>query len=147
MVNMVIRNLKDRIERKKHDVGIDSLQNKVDLGGNNVRRRERYVSPIVDDDFNKMGDENYNNASLGHEDQFGHPRNHKYRFDQQALRLIKYAVAKTGGEFRKEMQRRASVNNNKPAAPAENLHKRMQGFGNTSFEMPSEDRKSFAGEE
>jgi len=34
-------------------------------------------------------------------------------------------------------------NNNEPAAPAENLNKRIQGFGNNSFEMPSEDRKSF----
>jgi hypothetical protein len=34
-------------------------------------------------------------------------------------------------------------NNNEPAAPAENLNRRNQGFGNTSFEMPSKDRKSF----
>jgi hypothetical protein len=34
-------------------------------------------------------------------------------------------------------------NNNEPAASADNLNKRIQGFGNTSFEMPSEDRKSF----
>lgn len=34
-------------------------------------------------------------------------------------------------------------NNNEPAAPADNLNKRIQRFGNTSFEMTSEDRKSF----
>ncbi|EEF46416.1 conserved hypothetical protein [Ricinus communis] len=34
---------------------------------------------------------------------------------------------------------------NKPA-PAEDLNKRIQGFGNTNFDMPSEDRKSFLSE-
>ncbi|XP_042499021.1 protein MODIFIED TRANSPORT TO THE VACUOLE 1-like isoform X2 [Macadamia integrifolia] len=31
-------------------------------------------------------------------------------------------------------------------APAEDLSKRIQGFGNTNFEMPLEDKKSFVGE-
>lgn len=98
----------------------------------------------------------------------------------QALRLIKYAVGKSGGEFRREMQRHSaavrqlfhykgqmdslkgdalnkavrdtahetisaifSEENGKPAAPAENLNKRIQGFGNTNFDMPYEDKKSF----
>lgn len=35
--------------------------------------------------------------------------------------------------------------NNKPA-PAENLNRRIQGFGNTNYEAPSEDKKSFLSE-
>ncbi|KAG5229158.1 hypothetical protein OIU78_010591 [Salix suchowensis] len=99
---------------------------------------------------------------------------------QKALRLIKYAVGKSGVEFRREMQRHSaavrqlfhykgqmdslkgdalnkavrdtahetisaifSEENGKPAAPAENLNKRIQGFGNTNFDMPYEDKKSF----
>lgn len=34
---------------------------------------------------------------------------------------------------------------NKPA-PAQDLNKRIQGFGNTNFDMPSEDKKSFLSE-
>ncbi|KAJ0075820.1 hypothetical protein Patl1_34220 [Pistacia atlantica] len=102
---------------------------------------------------------------------------------QKALRLIKYAVGKSGVEFRREMQRHSAAvrqlfhykgqldplkgdalnkavrdtahetisaifsEENKPApAPAEDLNKRIQGFGNTNFDMPSEDRKSFLSE-
>ncbi|KAI7985177.1 Protein MODIFIED TRANSPORT TO THE VACUOLE 1 [Camellia lanceoleosa] len=101
---------------------------------------------------------------------------------QKALRLIKYAVVKSGVEFRREMQRNSaavrqlfhykgqlhplkgdslnkavrdtahetisaifSADDNKPAS-AEDLNKRIQGFGNTNYEMPSEDRKSFLSE-
>ncbi|KAF2323438.1 hypothetical protein GH714_035455 [Hevea brasiliensis] len=100
---------------------------------------------------------------------------------QKALRLIKYAVGKSGVEFRREMQRHSAAvrqlfhyrgqtdplkgdalnkavrdtaheaisaifsEENKPAT-TENLNKRIQGFGNTNFEMPSEDRKSFLSE-
>ncbi|KAJ4952205.1 hypothetical protein NE237_029037 [Protea cynaroides] len=101
---------------------------------------------------------------------------------QKALRLIKYAVGKSGVEFRREMQRHSvavrqlfhykgqldplkgdalnkavrdtaheaisaifSEEESRPA-PAEDLNKRIQGFGNTNFEMPSEDRKSFLSE-
>ncbi|CAN1190169.1 Protein MODIFIED TRANSPORT TO THE VACUOLE 1 [Linum perenne] len=97
---------------------------------------------------------------------------------QKALRLIKYAVGKSGAEFRREMQRHSvavrqllhyrgqpdplkgdalnkavrdtaqdaisaifSEENSKPA-PAQ-LTKRMEGFGNTNFEMRSDDKKSF----
>ncbi|KAL5575199.1 hypothetical protein UlMin_016898 [Ulmus minor] len=35
---------------------------------------------------------------------------------------------------------------NKPAAPADNLNRRIQGFGNTNFEMQSDDKKSFLSE-
>jgi hypothetical protein len=100
----------------------------------------------------------------------------------QALRLIKYAVGKSGVEFRREMQRHSvairqlfhykgqldplkgdalnktvrdtahetisaifSAENDKPA-PAEDLNKRIQGFGNTNFEIPSEEKKSFLSE-
>ncbi|CAL5443924.1 unnamed protein product [Camellia sinensis] len=100
----------------------------------------------------------------------------------KALRLIKYAVVKSGVEFRREMQRNSaavrqlfhykgqlhplkgdslnkavrdtahetisaifSADDNKPAS-AEDLNKRIQGFGNTNYEMPSEDKKSFLSE-
>lgn len=101
---------------------------------------------------------------------------------QKALRLIKYAVAKSGVEFRREMQRHSvavrqlfhykgqldplkgdalnkavrdtaheaisaifSEDNNKPA-PSEDLNRRIQGFGNTNYEPPTEDKKSFISE-
>ncbi|XP_010249602.1 PREDICTED: VHS domain-containing protein At3g16270 isoform X2 [Nelumbo nucifera] len=101
---------------------------------------------------------------------------------QKALRLIKYAVVKSGVEFRREMQRHSvavrqlfhykgqldplkgdalnkavrdtaheaisaifAAEDSKPA-PAEELTKRIQGFGNTNFEMPSEEKKSFLSE-
>ncbi|XVF26803.1 hypothetical protein REPUB_Repub14bG0050300 [Reevesia pubescens] len=103
---------------------------------------------------------------------------------QKALRLIKYAVGKSGVEFRREMQRNsvavrqlfhykgqpdplkgdalnkavrdtaheaisaifAEDNNTSKPSPADNLNKRIQGFGNTNFEMPSDDKKSFLSE-
>ncbi|KAK4267422.1 hypothetical protein QN277_024205 [Acacia crassicarpa] len=101
---------------------------------------------------------------------------------QKALRLIKYAVGKSGVEFRREMQRHSvavrqlfhykgepdplkgdalnktvrdaaheaitaifSEEDNKPSPPEAN-NRRMQGFGNTNFETPSEDKKSFLSE-
>ena len=100
----------------------------------------------------------------------------------QALRLIKYAVGKSGVEFRRQMQRHSvavrqlihykgqldplkgdalnkavrdtaqeaisaifAAEENKPA-PSEDLNRRIQGFGNTNYEMPSEDKKSFLSE-
>lgn len=101
----------------------------------------------------------------------------------QALRLIKYAVGKSGVEFRREMQRHSVAvrqlfhykgqldplkgdalnkavrdtaheaisaifsEENKPAPP-EDHNRRIQGFGNTNFEMsmPTEDKKSFLSE-
>ncbi|KAK4356030.1 hypothetical protein RND71_025001 [Anisodus tanguticus] len=97
---------------------------------------------------------------------------------QKALRVIKYAVGKSGAEFRREMQRNSvairqlihykgqpdplkgdslnkavretaqealsalfSSEESKPA-PTETLGGRIQGFGNTSYEMPSDDKKS-----
>ncbi|KAK2977900.1 hypothetical protein RJ640_022691 [Escallonia rubra] len=100
----------------------------------------------------------------------------------KALRLIKYAVPKSGVEFRREMQRNSvavrqlihykgqldplkgdalnkavretaqealsaifSTDDNKTAA-TEDLTQRIQGFGNTNFELPSEDKKSFLSE-
>ncbi|KAK2406202.1 protein MODIFIED TRANSPORT TO THE VACUOLE [Trifolium repens] len=108
---------------------------------------------------------------------------------QKALRLIKYAVGKSGAEFRREMQRHSvairqllhykgqldplkgdalnkavrdtaqeavsaifsednSNNNNniKVAAPSQDLNRRIQGFGNTNYEPPSDDKKSFISE-
>ncbi|KAL2338048.1 hypothetical protein Fmac_012494 [Flemingia macrophylla] len=102
---------------------------------------------------------------------------------QKALRLIKYAVAKSGAEFRREMQRHSvavrqlfhykgqldplkgdalnkavrdtahetisaifSEDNNKPSSVAEDLNWRIQGFGNTNYEPPTEDKKSFISE-
>ncbi|GKV16198.1 hypothetical protein SLEP1_g26876 [Rubroshorea leprosula] len=100
---------------------------------------------------------------------------------QKALRLIKYAVVKSGVEFRREMQRNSVAvrqllhykgqldplkgdapnkavrdtaqetisaifsEDNKPS-PAEDVNRRIQGFGNTNFETPSEDKKSFLSE-
>ncbi|KAL3528179.1 hypothetical protein ACH5RR_012835 [Cinchona calisaya] len=101
---------------------------------------------------------------------------------QKALRVIKYAVGKSGAEFRREMQRNSvavrqlihykgqpdpfkgdalnkavretaqealsalfASEDSKPL-PAENLGGRIQGFGNTNFEMPSDDKKSFLSE-
>lgn len=99
---------------------------------------------------------------------------------QKALRVIKYAVGKSGVEFRREMQRNsvavrqlihykgqpdplkgdalnksvretaqealsaifAGEDNTKPP-PQEGLTQRIQGFGNTNFDMPSDDKKSF----
>lgn len=79
MMNMVIRNLKGRIKRNYimlklmvYKVGLIKVEN-------NVRRRERCASPIIDDVFNEMGDENYNSASLGYGDQFEHSRNRRYK--------------------------------------------------------------------
>ncbi|XP_022724001.1 VHS domain-containing protein At3g16270 isoform X2 [Durio zibethinus] len=103
---------------------------------------------------------------------------------QKALRLIKYAVGKSGVEFRREMQRNsvavrqlfhykgqpdplkgdalnkavrdtaheaisaifAEDNNNSKPSPTDDLNRRIQGFGNTNFEMPSDDKKSFLSE-
>ncbi|KAI3518463.1 hypothetical protein L1887_07240 [Cichorium endivia] len=99
---------------------------------------------------------------------------------QKALRVIKYAVGKSGVEFRREMQRNsvavrqlihykgqpdplkgdalnksvretaqealsaifAGEDNTKPP-PQEGLTQRIQGFGNTNFDVPSDDKKSF----
>lgn len=99
---------------------------------------------------------------------------------QKALRVIKYAVGKSGVEFRREMQRNsvavrqlihykgqpdplkgdalnksvretaqealsaifAGEDNSKPP-PQEGLTQRIQGFGNTNFDIPSDDKKSF----
>ncbi|KAL6996443.1 ribonuclease Z [Sarracenia purpurea var. burkii] len=102
---------------------------------------------------------------------------------QKALRLIKYAVGKSGVEFRREMQRNSAAvrqlfhykgqldplkgdalnkavrdtsheaisaifsADDSKVAPVEDLNTRIQGFGNTNFEMPSsEDKKSFLSE-
>ncbi|XP_027074516.2 protein MODIFIED TRANSPORT TO THE VACUOLE 1 isoform X1 [Coffea arabica] len=98
---------------------------------------------------------------------------------QKALRLIKYAVGKSGAEFRREMQRNSvavrqlihykgqpdplkgdalnkavretaqealsavfASEDSKPS-PTESLGSRIEGFGNTNFEMATEDKKSF----
>lgn len=39
-----------------------------------------------------------------------------------------------------------STDDNRPAAASEVTHKRMEGFGNTSYVMPSEEKKSFLSE-
>lgn len=102
---------------------------------------------------------------------------------QKALRLIKYAVGKSGAEFRREMQRNSATvrqllhykgnldplkgdalnkavrdtaqeavsalfttDDNKAAAPVESINKRIEGFGNTNYEVPTEERKSFLSE-
>ncbi|KAE8688568.1 VHS domain-containing protein [Hibiscus syriacus] len=103
---------------------------------------------------------------------------------QKALRLIKYAVGKSGVEFRREMQRNsvavrqlfhykgqpdplkgdalnkavretaheaisaifAEENNTSKPPPADDFNKRIEGFGNSNFEMPSNEKKSFLSE-
>ncbi|KAK4490609.1 hypothetical protein RD792_001297 [Penstemon davidsonii] len=102
---------------------------------------------------------------------------------QKALRVIKYAVGKSGAEFRREMQRNSvairqlihykgqpdplkgdslnkavreiaqealsalfSSDESKPAPTESSLGSRIQGFGNTNYEPPSEDKKSFISE-
>ncbi|CAN7001074.1 hypothetical protein BRARA_E02528 [Brassica rapa] len=102
---------------------------------------------------------------------------------QKALRLIKYAVGKSGSEFRREMQRNSVAvrnlfhykgypdplkgdalnkavrdtaqetisaifseeNGSKPAAP-ESITRRIEGFGNTNYQVPVNDNKSFLSE-
>jgi hypothetical protein len=79
MMNKLIGNSKDMVEtREKCDVKIDGFQNKAHQGGKNVKRYERCVSRIVDDDFTEMSDENYDSVPLGHEDLFGQPRSCRY---------------------------------------------------------------------
>ncbi|GER46524.1 VHS domain-containing protein [Striga asiatica] len=102
---------------------------------------------------------------------------------QKALRVIKYAVGKSGAEFKREMQRNSvavrqlihykghpdplkgdalnkfvretaqetlsvlfSSEDSKAPPTESSLRSRIQGFGNTNYEMPSEDRKSFISE-
>ncbi|KAK4477729.1 hypothetical protein RD792_016986 [Penstemon davidsonii] len=102
---------------------------------------------------------------------------------QKALRVIKYAVGKSGSEFRREMQRNSvairqlihyrgqpdplkgealnkavretaqealsalfSSDESKPAPKESSLGSRIQGFGSTNYEMPSDDKKSFISE-
>lgn len=100
----------------------------------------------------------------------------------QALRLIKYAVGKSGVEFRREMQRHSvavrhlvhykghpdplkgdalnkavrdtaqetisaifSAGDGKPT-PADDRNRRIEGFGNTNYEVSYDDKKSFISE-
>ncbi|KAJ8464433.1 hypothetical protein OPV22_026985 [Ensete ventricosum] len=68
---------------------------------------------------------------------------------QKALRLIKYAVAKSGNEFRREMQRHSVAMRqlfHYKVAPTQGLDKRIQGFGNTNFEFQPEEKRSFLSE-
>lgn len=66
------------VEKERRDAQINGLHNRVDLGGKNVKRRERSVSPVVDDNFDEMGNANYNIVLLGYRDQLGQARNHGY---------------------------------------------------------------------
>lgn len=65
-------------KRKRCDAKIDGLRNKAGQSGNIIRRHERCANPNDDDDFDGMSDENFDGVSLGHGDQFGKPRNHRY---------------------------------------------------------------------
>jgi hypothetical protein len=78
-MTMVKKNLKDKMKRRERcDAIIDSLQNMADQSGKNVRRCKSFVSLDVNDDFDEMGDENYDNKSLGHGNHFGKSRNHRH---------------------------------------------------------------------
>lgn len=102
---------------------------------------------------------------------------------QKTLRLIKYAVGKSGAEFRREMQRNSASlrqlvhykgnldplkgdalnkavrttaqeaissiftsDDNNTAVPVDSINKRIEGFGNMNYEMPTEEKKSFLSE-
>ncbi|KAI4963963.1 hypothetical protein ZWY2020_008562 [Hordeum vulgare] len=88
---------------------------------------------------------------------------------QKALRLIKYAVGKSGTDFKREMQRHSaamrdalnkavretaneaiaaifSTEDPKAVVVTEGLGKRIQGFGNTNYEPSRDDKKSFLSE-
>ncbi|KAD5802455.1 hypothetical protein E3N88_13815 [Mikania micrantha] len=102
---------------------------------------------------------------------------------QKALRVIKYAVGKSGADFKREMQRNSvairqlihhkghpdplkgdalnksvretaqealsalfSGEDSSKPPPNEGLTQRIQGFGNTNFDHPSDDKKSFLNE-
>ncbi|KAK6128435.1 hypothetical protein DH2020_037829 [Rehmannia glutinosa] len=76
---------------------------------------------------------------------------------QKALRVIKYAVGKSGAEFKRRCKEILllssetlsilfSSDDSKAAATERSFHSRIQGFGNTNYEMPSEDKKSFMNE-
>ncbi|KAI3683263.1 hypothetical protein L1987_83766 [Smallanthus sonchifolius] len=102
---------------------------------------------------------------------------------QKALRVIKYAVGKSGADFKREMQRNSvairqlihhkgqpdplkgdalnksvretaqealsalfSGEDTSKPPPNEGLTQRIQGFGNTNFDPPSGDKKSFLNE-
>ncbi|THU57400.1 hypothetical protein C4D60_Mb03t03130 [Musa balbisiana] len=102
---------------------------------------------------------------------------------QKALRLIKYAVGKSGNEFKREMQRHSVAmrqlfhykgqldplkgdalnqavrdtaheaiaaifisEDNKGVTPVQGLNKRIEGFGNTNFEVPAGEKRSFLSE-
>jgi hypothetical protein len=54
------------------------FKKKADQSGNNVKMYERHVYLDIDDDFDGIGDQNYDNAPLDHGDQFGQPRNYRY---------------------------------------------------------------------
>ncbi|CAL9170707.1 unnamed protein product [Musa hybrid cultivar] len=102
---------------------------------------------------------------------------------QKALRLIKYAVGKSGNEFKREMQRHSVAmrqlfhykgqldplkgdalnqavrdtaheaiaaifvsEDNKGVTPVQGFNKRIEGFGNTNFEVPAGEKRSFLSE-
>ncbi|KAK9058338.1 hypothetical protein SSX86_023179 [Deinandra increscens subsp. villosa] len=102
---------------------------------------------------------------------------------QKVLRVIKYAVGKSGADFKREMQRNSvairqlihhkgqpdplkgdalnksvretaqealsalfSGEDTSKPPPKEGLAQRIQGFGNTNFDPPSDDKKSFLNE-
>ncbi|PWA42340.1 ENTH/VHS-like protein [Artemisia annua] len=102
---------------------------------------------------------------------------------QKALRVIKYAVGKSGADFKREMSRNSvavrqlihhkgqpdplkgdalnkavretaqealsaifSGEDTSKPPPKEGLAQRIQGFGNTNFDSPSDDNKSFLSE-
>ncbi|GJT93139.1 VHS domain-containing protein [Tanacetum coccineum] len=102
---------------------------------------------------------------------------------QKALRVIKYAVGKSGADFKREMSRNSvavrqlihhkgqpdplkgdalnkavretaqealsaifSGEDTSKPPPKEGLAQRIQGFGNTSYDAPSDDNKSFLSE-
>jgi hypothetical protein len=75
--NLVIGSIHERLERVERR-GVDREQHRANRDGNHAKRCNRYVSLVVDIDFNAIGDENDDVASWGHRDQIWQPRNHRF---------------------------------------------------------------------
>jgi hypothetical protein len=75
--NLVICSIHERLERVERR-GADGEHHSADRDGNHAKRCNRYVSLVVDIDFNAIDDENDDVASWDHRDQIWQPRNHRF---------------------------------------------------------------------
>ncbi|KAG6754999.1 hypothetical protein POTOM_040812 [Populus tomentosa] len=58
--------------------GLTQMVKRADRDGNHVKRCNRYVSLVVDIDFNAIGDKNDDVASWGYRDQIWQLRNNSF---------------------------------------------------------------------